>query len=401
MKSLKTYFISLLAGLFIISCQKEHITTANTTVGNPVFYFNGTVGGNNVRLQAGKSNYYMYSSYSQNSAGVYSFIGNLKEFGCNNGCASSIEFIINNYRTLAAGVSESNINTSFAYGYYGYADSANSVTKYSISYIPNIDPGSAAVKSFIFHYGDGTPDTFGSVLPVKFAHTYFSFGHYNTSLTVAFTDGSNSTISIPSSFTPRDSATNAISNVLSITSHSGSTVTFIDSPSSPLSASDTININFGDPTSSSNTLKQIITSADTFSHVFNDTSSICKLMALLTLNAKDTVFSALSMKPGSSSPLKDIANYTISAPKISSNPDELSNVTIMYTDPSGDVYTTADSAQKIESFFQVVSVAPYNNNENNQTTKQLHIKFNCTLYDNKGKSLTITNGDAVIAVAYK
>jgi hypothetical protein len=97
----------------------------------------------------------------------------------------------------------------------------------------------------------------------------------------------------------------------------------------------------------------------------------------------------------------DIANYSASAPTISANPYGFSNVIIIYTDPSGDIYTTADSVQLAGSNFQIVSVSPYNNNENNQTTKQLHVKFNCTLHNNTGKALTINQGDAVIAVAYK
>jgi hypothetical protein len=94
-------------------------------------------------------------------------------------------------------------------------------------------------------------------------------------------------------------------------------------------------------------------------------------------------------------------NYHTSSLTPVSNPSAFSNVTIQYTDATGDVYSTADSTQRAGDNFQVVSIANYENNVNNQTTKQLHVKFNCTLHDALGKPMTIKNGDAIIAVAYK
>ena len=79
----------------------------------------------------------------------------------------------------------------------------------------------------------------------------------------------------------------------------------------------------------------------------------------------------------------------------------LSNIRVIYTDATGDQYTSNNPAQSDSSYFQITSVSNYQANENSQSTKQLHITFNCTVYDLSGNKLAIKNGDAVIAVAYK
>jgi len=83
------------------------------------------------------------------------------------------------------------------------------------------------------------------------------------------------------------------------------------------------------------------------------------------------------------------------------NPNAFSNIIITYTDASGDAYSSANVIQPTSSFFQVQSIANYQNNQNNQPTKELQVNFNCMVQDSKGNSIPITNGSAVIAVAYK
>jgi len=394
MKSLRIFLMSLSVGLFIISCQKEHITTTNTTVGNPVFYFNGTVGSNNVSLQAGKSNYYMYSSYSQNSTGVYSFIGNLKEFGCSSNCVSSIEFIINNYRTRPSGAAETYLaDSALSTNSYNYASPGGTSTKYAATFYPTL--GSTPLN-YTLTFGDGS-FVKGTGLPSpQIFHTYSHPGNYSTNFSVVFDSTHASSLSnqlnlgipisnITASLTFNDSVSPVLYNV-SINGGQGPYKTHWD---------------FGDPLSNSqdSTNRTNVIGWDSASHLY-----VSQLQHLVSVTITDlhnlTVTANANMVPSGGNKTY-LARYSMATPAPVSNSSELSNITIIYTDPSGDTYTTADSVQQAGSNFQIVSVAPYNNNENNQTTKQLHIKFNCTLYDNKGKSLTVTGGDAVIAVAYK
>ncbi len=396
MKAFKIFLFCIAVSLFTVTCKKEHLPTQSAN-GSPVFYFNGLVGNNAVNLQAGKNNYYMYSSYTQDNNNVYNYIANLKEFNCNSGCVSSIQFIINDNRDLPAGASENNISSSLATGNYGYSATGNSVTKYKISYIPSVDPGSAPVKSFTFNYGDGT-DTSGSKLPTQFTHTYSAFARYKTSLSVVFSDGNSSIVPLTSSFTPKDSGSYALSSIITVKLNvTQGSVTYTDKVDSNFNGY--IIWNFGD--GYADTILYNPSTSDTISH-FYGSSGIYNLTTIINNSAThDSIFSVMQLRPYSSTPLMDIANYSASPPKIAANPYDFSNVTINYTDPTGNIYTTADSVQRAGSNFQIISVAPYNNNENNQATKQLHLKFNCTLHDNTGKAITINGGDAIIAVAYK
>lgn len=77
-----------------------------------------------------------------------------------------------------------------------------------------------------------------------------------------------------------------------------------------------------------------------------------------------------------------------------------SSVTILLTDPNGKVYSSHDLVQPQSSLFQILSVSDYLLNDAGQPTKRVKVKFNCVL--NHGtESISLTNGEAVIAVSYK
>ena len=84
------------------------------------------------------------------------------------------------------------------------------------------------------------------------------------------------------------------------------------------------------------------------------------------------------------------------------NPQALSNVTITWTDNSGVIYTSNSNnvPQPSDSYFQIISEENYLKNLSNQSTKKLHVKFKCMVF-NGSNSRQISNGDVVIAVAYK
>jgi hypothetical protein len=87
------------------------------------------------------------------------------------------------------------------------------------------------------------------------------------------------------------------------------------------------------------------------------------------------------------------------APILSNSP--ISKIKITYTDASGTVYYSDVNPQNSNtSNFQITSVEDYKSNENNQATKKVKITFNCRL-SNGVSEVPITNGEAVIAVAYK
>ena len=80
----------------------------------------------------------------------------------------------------------------------------------------------------------------------------------------------------------------------------------------------------------------------------------------------------------------------------------LSKVQITYVDGSGKVYSSNLQSQVgAGNTFNITSVEEYKANENGQATKKLKIKFDCKLYNGTSNFVTLTNGEAVIAVSYK
>jgi hypothetical protein len=387
MRKLKIGLLLFAISMLLITCKKEHIEPSVVN-GTPVFYFNGTVNGSPVSLDAGVSSYYMYSSYSQSPGGLYSFIGNLQQVSSSK---SSIEFIINDYRILSSGAQETNIATSLDTGSYSYYLTNN--YQYVIHFTPTL--GTVAPASYVYNFGDGNTLA-GSGTPISPYHTYYHLGKYNTSLFVKFADGD----------------TASISNQLNLNSNNVSSL-FSDSIIQSISL-DTlgraiINYNprvfngsgtftyhwsFNDPTAPSTD-----TSASANpTYTFGDTVGMV-ISAVKITEASDTIIT--NINSGNSKYARaHLVNYSIIPHTVVPNTEGLSTITIIYTDASGNSYTSVDSTLASGSNFQIVSVSNYQNNENNQTTKMLHVKFNCTLY-NGSNSITIKNGDAVIAVAYK
>ncbi|HSY75374.1 MAG TPA: PKD domain-containing protein [Bacteroidia bacterium] len=393
MRRLKIATLCFVIGVFIISCQKQHLPAQ--TNASPIFYFNGLVGGSNVNLYAGVNNYYMYSSYTQNDSGIYNYTANLKEFNCISSCPPSIEFIINDYQKLGIGVTEANIAKSLDTGSYNYLlPNPTPSSLYKVFFYPTPGNKDVTISQYTWSFGDGT-DTIYSVTSANvnspIHHTYLHAGNYATSLTAKFADGSSNSLSniVHSNNTPGNFNCNIMDT------SSTTTVYFTDTPDLP--GTYTYNWNFGD-TGSGSTVQNP-------SHPYTDTliHTVSVITTNTTYGTSDTNFLNVAAGAGITIAQSHLINYHASVPPpvIISNPLGLSDVTIIYTDASGDKYSSYDSLQPKSSSFQITSLSNYQNNESGQTTKQLHIKFDCILYDSTGKTLAIKNGDAVIAVAYK
>jgi hypothetical protein len=387
----KFIFLSLLA-IAVISCKKQTLQPGNTA-GPTVFYFNGIVNGSPVSLTAGVNNYYMYSSYTQDVNNVYNFTGSLHPVSCTN-CPNSIQFIINDYKTTATGGSEAaNIDTSLVAGNYLYLSPTGGISSaYSVTFTPTIGKGTDS--NYVYHFGDGA--TYVGTNGTQ-THTYKHPGAYTTTLIAAFKDGTID--SIHSTSQPGAPAWNTtLSITKSDTTHAANS--YKDALTSGGTSPYTIKWNFGD--GNTKTQAYIPVSADTITHTYPG-SGIYEVSATITdvNNYTNTNVFKVIAKDSGFTPHSYISNLAASAPSSIANPKALSNVTIIYTNVAGVAFSSANVAQPNTTNFQVTSVASYQNNELNQTTKMLHIKFTCQLKDGSGNPMTITNGDAIIAVAYK
>lgn len=80
---------------------------------------------------------------------------------------------------------------------------------------------------------------------------------------------------------------------------------------------------------------------------------------------------------------------------------DFSEISMEYTNWTGNTFRTDIMEQPAESFFRINSVSDYSENENGEPTKILSVNFNCQLRSVEDESiLTFENGEATIAVAY-
>lgn len=373
---------------FLASCKKEHLTPENSS-SSPVFYFKGTVGNTAMNMQAGINNYYMYSSYTQDSHGVYNYTGNLKEYNCSSNCPPSIEFIINNYRTLASGAGESNISTSFKPGYFNYLIPGGAPDSLIMTFTPSQNT-TDTIKSYTWNFGDGTIKTITGSQMFPVSHVYTHAGVYNTSLSVLFGNNTSSTLINPVQMGDTVPSLNCSISIISDTSFMANIYGG--------SGSYSYQWNFGD--SANPSLNTSTGSSPNHNYTDNLVHTVTLILTDNVTKNSTTVYSLAANSSGGIVNSK-VFNYKTSAPVLIPDSSELSNITIRYTDATGDIYTSNNPAQPDSSYFQITSMSDYQANENGQSTKQLHIKFDCIVFDSKGNTLAIKNGDAVIAVAYK
>lgn len=368
----------LMAFLFVcsIGCKKDFPVSSIET---PVFYFNGTVNGTYVDLKAGVNDYYMYSSFLQDTNYVYNFFAELRQNNCMN-CTNKIKFQIND-DTVSPPTGNSQANTSLTVNYYSIQlDSAQTGTSTEYDVFFNCDSDSLNTTVNSWDFGDGTSET-GTF---STTHTYTHPGYYDVCLTVSDNNGTcTSSICNQIKVAIPDTACK-VSIVDSIIS--GNTIWLAaagnGSPSTYL-------WDFADGTTSN---------LNPVSHTFS-TAGVYKVCVQTTdLNGCTANFCKNISTPGLAGCL---ANFNFSVlSTLYQNPLSLSNVAITWTDNLGIVYSSNSITQHSDSYFQIVSVENYLNNENNQSTKKLHVKFKCTLSDGN-TSIQIDNGDAVIAVSYR
>lgn len=400
MKKVTHILLFTFVAAIFITCKKQELAPS-AVEGQPVFSFNGNMGGSILNVQAGVNNYYMYSTYSQSNdslgpdgEGVYSFTGKLQNTSTPN---NSIQITIND-DVLTSNGSASDISNSIVAGNtYYYKALGGTPLSESVNFIPKVYVGTAS--SFAYTFGDGSTAYATNPAPVN--HVYKSLKDYNTQLQVNFSGGNPLSITVSNHL----QLTNKSTTPLTVDSihthlmanyshdHEVSLWAYVSGGTAPYTykwhglQNDTSSIVSG---KSINTIYTYTTEpADTNTITLTVTDNTKKDSASFTFNYTDTVSK------------NNRVVYSMSVPQAVSNPYGFSNVTINYTDGQGHQYTSSSPTQSRNSNFQITSVSNYQNNASNNPTKMLKVSFNCMLYNAAlHDSITATNCTAVIAIAY-
>jgi len=98
---MKAFYYILLVLVFAgTACKKKQYPKSVSAEDNP-FYMKLVVDGQALEINAGKNNYYMYSSIARDSSKIYSLVGEFKQSGCST-CPNSLRIQIVDSKTTTA-----------------------------------------------------------------------------------------------------------------------------------------------------------------------------------------------------------------------------------------------------------------------------------------------------------
>jgi len=372
MKQIRVLIIALISIGIINACKKKPLPEAEE--GNaPQFYFSGNVNGSSVRIDAGINEYYMYSSYSQSTVGVYGFSAELKQGTCSANCPNSIKIEINDYRYSTIG-GISGADTALAYMYYPYFAGNPAPVSYYVNFYSLFNKNAL---SYLWDFGDGTTSTL-----MNPSHTYAHPGEYKVSLTSTDSSFCSNTVTNIQNVGPSDTY---CKTTVTVTGTSSLNATFTNA---------TVGVppydvywDLGDGNNS-------ISPSPTHSYVTGGRYPV-SLRVIDAMN--DTAIANFNYITSNSTLCT--TNYLVLANIPLSNPMAYSNIVVKWVDGSGIEWSSNNNLQPAGSYFKIISVSDYHTNELGQKTKKLHVHFKCNVYN--GTNSMPVNGDAVVVVAYK
>lgn len=366
-----TWLFACLTIWLLPSCHKTD--EPQVTEPEPVFYIKADIYSDSLDIKAGKNNYYMYSSYSLDSNDVFNFSGEFKQTDCSD-CRNTLKISFDNYKVDATPASAIDAG-SFPISYIPFAMPGGVPASYSVKFTPLTSGGQPL--SYLWDFGDGTTSTDASP-----THIYNITGIYEVGLNVTYASGCSSNISNPLNC-----------GVSALACDAGFILSSVDTTTVNLTSSPggnppfTYDWDFGDGSPHDNSPNP--------SHTYA-TSGVYQVC--LTTTSIDSCTNTRCLNVATENPGTCSIRYSSTVTAIT-NPFNLSTAFVEWTDATGKVYTSKNSGQYPSSYFKINSVEDYDNNENGAKTKKLNVSFSFVLFT-QGDAFLVTNGEAVIAVAY-
>ncbi len=355
-------------------CKKKKYPDSVTDP-ETVFYFKGSVDNSPVSFGAGMDDYFMYSSHRLDSNSIYNFIGHLRPISCNSNCANSVYLVIRGTKVSGAG-SPSLTDSALVPRLYNFASTP--VTAYQVQF-QSIYNKTAA--SYLWDFGDGSTSTQRDPL-----HTYARGGNYKVCLTITGTNGCTGSICNTQKIT---TSASVCKTSISTNGTNGNIISFV---------SITTGLypykyfwDFGDG-------KHDTAAYPTHTYVIPGSYPVSLKVTDAAGNEAFSTFNTITQFDASSCTV----NYKVNSitPINTTDPLNRSTIGFNWTDANGVVYSSENIAQPSDSYFQVVSVEDYHDNERGEKTKKVFVKFKCKV--SNGSSIrAIDNAEAVLCVSYR
>ncbi|MBX3162859.1 MAG: PKD domain-containing protein [Bacteroidetes bacterium] len=373
MKKLALYSLMFFLALVYSCNKKKYPDSMIIDKIEAVFSFDGTIDGKPVSIKAGVDNYYMYSSYAQDTNGVYNFVGEFKQTDCND-CRNSLKIQINDFK-ISAPNEAMKMDSALVPKTYRILAGTNS---YLVGFQSLFNK---QAENYYWDFGDGTGSN-----ETNPTHEFFTTGQYNVGLKITSANACESFIGNKQNI---DVSNKTCKSYIGVTNVSGNSVSFIQTTyggAYPYKYS----WNFGDGDTSTAVYPV---------HNYLVSGSYPVTLKVTDANGVTTLANFNAVTQGDASSCA--ANYFVKSVNAVHNPKvSLSKVIITWTDENGEVYSSNNEIQLSSSYLDLLEAENFDNNENNQPTKKLKVKFRCMMYSGN-KSVLIDNAQAIIAVAHK
>lgn len=362
----KTIIYALFGSLiFLGSCNKNKLPEIEASE-SPVFYLKGLVNDIPINIQAGIQDYSMQSSYYLDSNLLYVYKSEFDKKCAGANCGYEFSILINDDRYTDATNTSMDVENTLRPGDYQFGLGNSDPIYYQGTFTPLNSSGTCT-----WSFGDGMSITASVATKTMEAKRPYSVNLYkeqgscNASLDNTFLVGDPNQTQI--------SAVNLGGNKYAFSATTGNDDPYEyewDFQEGPI-------VRDKNP-----------------EHTFSSNNRY-----YVTLKLTDASKNVCTMKYMIAPKNSCDANFTSVFTPIP-NKNALSKVTLLAKDPSGKIHSSNEIQQMSDSKFQIVSVEDYKTNQDGHKTKKIKINFSCVLKDGSN-TITIKNGEAVIAVAYK
>ncbi len=364
----RLFILLFLLGLFS-ACEKKKYPESLVT-NEPEFYADLNGSSVSAFMEAGINNYRMYSSYTQDQNGLYTYAAEFRQKNCPSSCPNSIRFEISDSKNTAAG-SAADIGSAIYTGSYPYAS-----PQWLVSFESSFNK---AVSSYYWRFGDGEVSSAANP-----SHVYKTGGVYNVCLTIKSLNGCESSIcnNVAVGFASDHCMAYVSDSVVGVNTMRFKAQTFGTAPF-------TYQWDFGDGKRSTEAYPL---------HTYALRGAYPVRLSLWDSKNDLAVWNYNTITSGDSSSCA--SNFTPFSMVMSNDSVPFSKVIIKYTDAGGLEYTSDVYTQNQSSKFEVLSVSDFEPNERGEATKKMKVRFSVTLY-NETKKIKFENSEAVICISYK
>ncbi|MEL6675304.1 MAG: PKD domain-containing protein [Bacteroidota bacterium] len=353
-------------------CKLQELPDEN--IGEPTFYLQGTLGGENLSLVAGEKEYYLETGYRKDPVDVYVFQGAFEKAPCTD-CRESLQIEIRGERQNPTDEPE-DIASALPTGTYRFIEEVGPRLGYEVHFEAEDPHGNNS--GYNWDFGDGNMS--GGASPI---HQYPDTSLESVMVCLETTDTNGCTGLVCNEVEFKDMCQAEFIHELD------STIQYISFKStSSGQAPFRYRWDFGDGFGAS---------LGNPGYYYGDLDDYKACLTIEDATGCRSTF----CKEISADPNKCQAGFKFQVFQLNDpNPLDLSKVRIRWVSENGVEYRSDLVAQAAASNFEVISSEPYDRNRFGQPTQKLGVKFSCLVADADGNEIFLENIKGVVALGY-